>query len=351
MAISIYDPRTMGKLIERMPKVHTFIKDTFFRNVETFYTQKVDVDFKKGNRKLAPFVHRKIGGTTIENDGFQTNTYEPPLVAPNTITTIDDILKRTPGESLYNGKSPDQRAVEKMQRDFTKLDETITRREEWMCCQTLFTGKIPIFDENGKKIQEEIDFQFTNKETLKTAENWKTAKGGKIEQLKEWREQVQKTGFVNCNICLMGKKAAAAFLQDEEVQKILDVRRFDVAVIAPKELPNGATYIGTLHEMGMDIYTYNEWYLDDWTNKDKPEEKPLLPENIVALLSTEAEYSMYYGAIGIVDEAGKTISVVEGVRVPEQWVERRPSRRFLQLSSAPLCVPHEVDSWFVATVC
>ena len=47
--ISIYDPRTMGKLVERMPKVQTFIKSTFFRNVETFDTQKIDVDFKKGN--------------------------------------------------------------------------------------------------------------------------------------------------------------------------------------------------------------------------------------------------------------------------------------------------------------
>ncbi len=27
--ISIYDPRTMGKLVERMPKVQTFIKSTF----------------------------------------------------------------------------------------------------------------------------------------------------------------------------------------------------------------------------------------------------------------------------------------------------------------------------------
>ena len=351
MAISIYDPRTMGKLVERMPKVHTFVRDTFFRNRETFDTQKIDVDFKKGNRALAPFVHKKKGGATIDNEGFQTNTYEPPLVAPNKITTIDDILKRTPGESLYNGKSPNQRAVEKMQRDFTELDEMITRREEWMCCQSLFRGKILILDKNGKAIQEEIDFQFTNKETLKTADSWKTKKGGKIAQLKAWRKQVQKKGFVNCNICLMGSDALEAFLSDEEVQKMLDVRRFEVAVIAPKELPNGATYIGTIHEIGMDIYTYNEWYLDNWTNAEKPEDKPLLPDNIVALLSTEADYSMYYGAVGIVDEAGKTIAVVEGSRIPEQWVERRPARRFLQLSSAPIPVPHEVDSWFIATVC
>ena len=351
MAISIYDPRTMGKLVERMPKVHTFVRDTFFRNRETFDTQKIDVDFKKGNRALAPFVHKKKGGATIDNEGFQTNTYEPPLVAPNKITTIDDILKRTPGESLYNGKSPNQRAVEKMQRDFTELDEMITRREEWMCCQSLFRGKILILDKNGKAIQEEIDFQFTNKETLKTADSWKTKKGGKIAQLKAWRKQVQKKGFVNCNICLMGSDALEAFLSDEEVQKMLDVRRLEVAVIAPKELPNGATYIGTIHEIGMDIYTYNEWYLDNWTNAEKPEDKPLLPDNIVALLSTEADYSMYYGAVGIVDEAGKTIAVVEGSRIPEQWVERRPARRFLQLSSAPIPVPHEVDSWFIATVC
>ena len=91
MAISIYDPRTMGKLVERMPKVHTFIKSTFFRNVETFDTQKIDVDFKKGNRQLAPFVHKKIGGATIDNEGFQTNTYEPTLVAPDKNTTLEDI--------------------------------------------------------------------------------------------------------------------------------------------------------------------------------------------------------------------------------------------------------------------
>lgn len=351
MPISIYDPRTMGKLVERMPKVHTFIKSTFFRNVETFDTQKIDVDFKKGNRELAPFVHKKIGGATIDNEGFQTNTYEPPFIAPNTITTVDDILKRTPGESLYNGKSPNQRAVEKLQQDFRKLDQMITRREEWMCCMALFTGQIPILDSEGKKIQDVIDFQFTNKTVLKDAEKWDKKTGKKLEQLEAWRDKVQETGFVNCDICLMGQDALSAFMNDEEVQKKLDNRRYDLAVIRPKELPNGATYVGTIHEFGLDIYKYKEMYLDNWTNKEKPVNKYLLPSNTVALLSTEAEYSMYYGAVGIVDEKGRTISVEEGTRIPEQWVERRPARRFVQLSSAPIPVPHEVDSWFIANVC
>ncbi len=345
--ISIYDPRTMGKLISRMPKVRTFIRDTFFRNVQTFDTKKIDVDMKKGNRQLAPFVHPKIGGKTIENQGYQTVTYEPPLLAPDMITTIDDILKRRPGEALYNGKSPNQRAIEKMQEDFAKLDETITRREEWMCCQALFTGKIPVL---GEALSYEIDFNFTNVETLTSTKQWGKSAGVPLGDVSRWKKNVQKTGFVNTNICLMGDKALDAFLSDENVQKMLDVRRYELAVIKPAELPNGATYIGTLAKDNVHIYTYNEWYLDDWTDPLHPENKPLLPENAVVMLSSEAEYSMYYGAIAVVDEKGKQIGVAEGSRVPDQWVERKPPRRFLQLSAAPIPVPHEVDAWHVAFV-
>lgn len=345
--ISIYDPRTMGKLIVRMPKVRTFIRDTFFRNVQTFDTKKIDVDMKKGSRQLAPFVHPKIGSDTIPNNGYQTNTYEPPLLAPDKITTIDDILARRPGESLYNGKSPKRRAVEKMQEDFSELDETITRREEWMCCQTLFTGKIPVI---GKGLNYEIDFNFTNKESLSGTKQWGKSAADPLGDLDRWKEKVQKTGFVNTNICLMGKAACAAFLKDENVKKMLDNRRYDLAVIKPRELPNGATYIGTLAKDNIDIYTYCEWFLDDWTDREELEEKPLVPDNMVAMLSTEAIYSMLYGAIPVVDEKGKEIGVAEGTRIPDQWVERKPPRRFLGLSAAPLSVPHEVDAWHIAYV-
>ena len=57
---TIYTPRTLGKLVRRMPPVHTFFRDTFFKNRRTFNTKSVDVDFKKGSRALAPFVHPKV---------------------------------------------------------------------------------------------------------------------------------------------------------------------------------------------------------------------------------------------------------------------------------------------------
>ncbi len=60
--ISIYDPRTMGKVIRRMAPVRTFFRTTFFKNPLPFATKSVDVDMKKGNRELAPFVNPRIGG-------------------------------------------------------------------------------------------------------------------------------------------------------------------------------------------------------------------------------------------------------------------------------------------------
>ena len=345
---TIYTPRTLGKLVRRMPQVHTFFRDTFFKNRQTFNTKSVDVDFKKGSRALAPFVHPKVGGRTILNTGYQTKTYTPVLLAPNKITTVDDLLERAAGEDPYSGRKPAERAVEKLAEDLRELNEMIVRREEWMAATAVFTGQIPIV---GEGVNEVIDFSFTNKEAIVTAEKkWDNAQSDPLADIERWHEIVQREGFVNCNICIMAKDVATAFVNHAKVKEVLDVKAYDLAVIRPRLLPNGVTYVGTIHKLGLDIYQYNEWYLDDWTEPEAPENKPLVPEKTLALMSTEADYSIYYGAITMIPEEGKTFVTVEGDKVPQTWVERRPDRRFLQINSKPLTVPHEVNSWYVAQV-
>lgn len=344
----IYTPRTLGKLVRRLPPVRTFFLDTFFRKKKTFATKSVEVDFKKGGRALAPFVHPKIGGKTIPNAGYQTVSYTPVLVAPNKITTVDDLLERSAGENPYSGRKPAERAVEKLAEDLLELKEMTVRRREWMAATAIFTGQIPII---GEGLNEVIDFEFTNTETIVTDSlKWDRPTADPLSDLERWHETVQKNGFVNCNICVMAADVAKAFVRNEKVKELLDVRAYDLAVIKPRQLPNGLTYIGTIHKLGLDIYQYNEWYLDDWTDPEAPEEKPLVPDGALALMSTAADYSEYYGAITLIPEDGKKFITVEGDMVPQTWVERRPDRRFLQINSKPLTVPHEVNSWFVAHV-
>lgn len=346
MAVNLYDPRTMIKAVKRVSKPKTFLRDTLFGRVETFPTKKVDIDFMKGNRKLAPFVHEKVGGKTVENTGFRTNTYTPTLIAPDTITTIDDIMSRVVGESLYNGYTPEQRAAQKMIDDFSKLEDMITRREEWMCAQALFTGKIPV---QGEALNYEIDFEFENKSKKESDNLRSNSKSNPINQLEEAVEEVQKKGMTTPNICIMATDAARAFINNSNVQKVLDIKNIQLARIEPKQLPNGATYIGTIPHLGLDIYKYNEWFLDDWTDSENPETKPLIPSGHVGLFSTEANMFMAYGAVTLINEEGNFVTV-EASRVPDTWIKKKPARRFFQLNSRPLPAPVEVDSWYILEV-
>ena len=348
--VSIYEPRTMMGVVRKLPPVRTFFRDTFFGNTRTFVTEKVDIDFWKGNRAMAPFVSRLVGGQIIPGSGYETDSYTPPLIAPDKVTTIDNIINRQPGESLYSEMTPAQRAVIKMRDDFTELRDSIVRREEWMCAQTMLNGKIMVV---GKGVADVIDFGFTNKVDISkdTKQKWKggTAQS-KYDNLVEWHEQVQREGFTNCNVCIMASDVAAEFIKDEKIQKLLDVKNYALAVIRPEQKENNVTYIGTIHELGLDIYKYNEWYLDNWTNPAKPTQLPMVPSGTLLMASTNARYSRLYGAINRLNQKTEKWETVEGSLVPDTFIKKRPDRRFLSLQSAPIPVPHEVDSWLTAKV-
>ena len=348
--VSIYEPRTMMGVIRKLPPVHTFFRSTFFSREKTFVTKSVDMDYKKGARKLAPFVSREIGGKVVPNTGYTTETYTPPFIAPDRVTTIDDILDRQPGESLYSGRTPAQRAVIQMSEDFTDLREMILRREEWMCAQAMLTGKIVVL---GEGVKDTIDFRFTNLiDISKDAKRkWK---GGTVQNkyadLKAWHEKVQKEGFTNCNVCIMASDVVTEFLMDEQIRKLLDVKNYALAVIKPTQKENNVTYIGTIHELGLDLYQYNEWYVDDWTDPANPVELPMVPAGTLMMASTNARFSMYYGAIHMLNQRTEKWETVAGKYVPDTFIKKRPDRRFLSLQSAPVPVPHEVDSWITVKV-
>lgn len=337
MAIDLFSTRTMLEAVRQMQPVRTFLKNTFFTNVRTFDTEHVDVDIIKGKRRMAPFVSPKIGGKVVERLGYRTNTYKAPMLAPKLATTAEQLLKRLPGEPLYSGMSPEDRAAEQLGRDLAELDEIITRREEWMCAQALFTGQIHIV---GDGVDEVIDFGLTNKEVLAGTAKWSDPNSDPLADLKRWRREIIKASGFSPDIVIMSSDAADAFLAHEKVQKLLDLRLVDTGQINPQTLPNGATYIGRIAEVGVNIYTYDEWYLDD-----DGIEKPMVPEKTVLMASTAARFDMLYGAF---------IDAEEGVfdlpRIPRSWVEKDPSVRWVQMISRPLPVPQNIDSIYVATV-
>ena len=346
--VNIYSPRYLAEVVRQTPAVHTYFRDTFFTNVKTFATERVDIDLVKGDRRMAAFVHPRVGGKVLKANGYQTESYKPPLINPYDVTTADQLMTRLPGEDLYSGMTPAQRAAQKLMEEYATLNDATTRREEWMAVQAIVTGTIPIV---GEGVNETIDFGLTNKKTLTGDNKWGGTKADILGNLGDWTDAVLHGGFANVDTLIMGKTAKAKFFADANVQKMLDNRRMNLGEIAPRDLPNGVKYLGHLNDPSLDMYVYGEVYYDDWTNPDAPETKPLIPDNMIILISSRPNYMMAYGACTYIEDASGLWVTSQTSRVLRSYVEHHPDRRMVELQAHPLPIPDKVDSWLVATVC
>ena len=57
-----------------------------------------------------------------------------------TISTADQYMERLPGEDLFSGRTPADRAAEKLIEEYNQLNDMTTRREEWMAAQTMINN-------------------------------------------------------------------------------------------------------------------------------------------------------------------------------------------------------------------
>lgn len=340
MTIGIYDTRTLLTAVNLTKQPYTFLKDTFFSNVETFVTENVDVDFKKGKRKMAPFVAPRIGGVIMDRQGFVTNTYKPPKIAPERPMTIDDISSRAMGESLYSQKTPEERSEDLLADDLIDLDDTIIRRVEWICREILLNGKFII---SGEGFEQQIDFNFTNKEALTTDDRWsQTDTSNPYNDLKEKRREIIKKTGKNPNICVMDFKAWELFVEHPKTKDKLNLLRLNLGNIKPSVEAPSLTFMGKLSELNLEIYTYDEWFLDD-----NGQEQPMIPENTV-IIGSIGMNRLFYGAVTQM-ENGNFVTI-EGPRVPKVWNDENNDIRKIRITSRPLPVPDDVDSWYVLEV-
>lgn len=344
--INIYSTRTMMAAISKMMPVRTFFRDTFFSRVETFITNNIDVDFKKGKRKMAPFVAPRIGGVVMDRQGFKTVTYKVPRISPERVTTGDDLQQRMMGENIYSTRTPDQRAQELVGTDLAELDEYITRREEWMCRELLLNGKITmkgiVDDKKNEYIEQEVDYSFDNKETLLETHKWDQTTSDKLGDLKRWRlEIIQRTGRAP-TVVIFSSDVVDLFINDPVVQKLFDNRNYNFGAITPTLQNDAITFVGKITSLGLEIYSYDEWFLDD-----DGVEQPMMPAKTI-IMGRVGMGRRLYGSVTQIEN--KQWITIEGNRIPKMWVDESNDVTKIRISSRPLPAPEDVDDWFVAVV-
>ena len=346
MAIDIFTPEVLAKAVSVVPKPATFFRDTFFKNVHTNPTSKIRADFYKGKRRVAPVVSEVDATGVTRKIGYTTEDFETPLVKVKDITNIGDITKRGFGENLFGGVTPQERAYDELLRTLNDFEQQITRREEVMCAQAMLDGVITL---KGDGVDRVVDFGFTNKATASVLWDAASSTADPIADLSAYALECMKNGYRKPNIAVFERSAYMAFIKRCTELGYLDNKYFLNLMIAPKAQSENLTYCGHLADPDLDIYIYDEWYIDDWSG-DAPVEKSIMPKGKVLLASTNVNFSMEYGVMTFTDVETKDFYSVMATRAADSWVTKEPDARYLTLNARPLPVPTEVDSWFVATV-
>ena len=337
MSISIFETRKMMEAYEFMPKPRTFLRDTFFKNVRTFDTESIDIDIYKGKRKVAVYVSPNAESNVVSREGYTTDSYKAPYIKEKTVTTAEDVLKRSKGENIYSAKSPEDRASDILAEDMMMLDSRVTRAEEVQASQALFTGELILLD--GKKLT--FPMESTHKITLSGNDLWSdTTNSDPIVKMEAWRRLLHKDSGISPDTVIMSPEAWNAFRRHTKVEKEMNLLKVDNGQINPQLLPNGVTYYGFIPSLGCDIWGYDEYYL----GADGTTEYTMVPAKKVFMGSTRARMDRNYGLIKDL----KALYATE--RFFKSWEEEDPSARFVGCQAAPLLVPVDVNSFLFAQV-
>lgn len=336
-----YETKTLLEAFEQGPLVETFLRDTFFKDREYPPSPTIEFDFRRGRRKMAPFVAPLVGGKLMERQGFETRFFRAPRIAPVRALRTPDLEPRLIGENIYSGRTPADRAAELLADDSVYLDEAISRREEWMCRQLLVNGQITVTADTNYQVV--INFKESSAGTADNHEpvttKWDQAGSDPLADLERGRRNTIKVSGIAPNVALFGVNAAEVFIRNDMVKTLLDSTRYMIAGIEPIIQSDSVVRFGRVP--GLELYSISEYFEDDAGTIF-----PMIPDNFVMLLSTNTPNKIVYGAFTQLEDAkAQRFQTYQTDRVPFIYGDEEGGSLFYRLTSCPLPMPADILGW------
>lgn len=349
--INLYKTKTMLRAMEQTMPATSFLRDRYFPQGQMFPTDEVLVEFKDSTgKKMAPVVLPRKGSISVEREGYSTYKMEPPLIAPSRPLTIDDLNKKGMGENLFSDKTPAARQAEILNRDLIEQDEMITVREEFIAAKCMFGNGYTLrqyADKYGSGEYKEFDLHFytgeANPAVYAPQHKWDATTADIQGDLYQMILMLIRSGNAAREV-LLGSDAAEVLLKNAEIQKQMDLLRYNVGEINPVALPQGAARLGRLNIRGhmIDLLTYEGTYADETTG----ELTPYVPAKSICATAPGAGETIY-GAVTQMELDGQFHSHM-GRRVPRYWADK--TGRDLTVSSRPILKPKTKNPFISAEV-
>lgn len=350
MSINLDDTRTLLGVVERSFKPTTTLVDTFFPEVRTFVTETVEMEYRKGTRKLAPFVVPGTKGVNVSRGGSQLRVYKAPLMKPKRVIEASDIMRRGFGETVYSQRTPAERAQELRARDMAELVDTIARSEEWMAAQVLINGSCQIkgYADDGKtELIDTLTFEgFDNKITISDNTWDKTDTANPYNDMGDLSQTIRRKAGIVPTVAICGADVLPYLLNNQILRDYMMVpSRDNLALLSvqPRLVRPELMRVGYISALNLDIYAYDGGYEDE-----NGEFTPYIPANHM-IIGVPGRGKRLYGAVTQL-EADRQYHTYEGQYIPKVTVDLESDTSSLAMSCRCVVCPEWMDDWGVLKV-
>lgn len=343
MDLNLFSTIRLTETLNKKLPAKRFLAKTFF-GTRFWATENVGLDIVNGSRKIAPFVRPHQKGSTVKGESVTTKLFKPSQINIYTRTEAVDAFKRAPGEQIMyaNGQRRDPASVagDLIARDQATLVNMSYRTIEKMCAEAMFNGIVIMRDENGAEIDRvDLGLKASHNIALSGNTGWNKTGTDPLANLRAWRRLVTKDSGLSAGDVVMGSTAYDDFISNAAVKEYLNLRNITLGSIKPEEAGNGAILMGNVE--GLNIWVYDEWYVDSATGN----EEPIVPAEKICVIARDLRATIHFGAVADVD-AGSFM----GEFFSRIFSEPDGSARYVQLRSAPLSVVEQIDGVLVADV-
>jgi hypothetical protein len=330
--------------------VPSFIRDTFFSAKEYSDSDVVRIDSRLGPRGLAPFVLPLEGQVVGRRIPFQETFLKAPIIAPARVITLREANVPGIGETPYNYKTPEQRIADLIAADTEDMDDEISRREEWMCCQCMFSGTIPINYRNKTSVT--INYGFTNTTTL--ANPWSVTTTNPFNDLMAAQQGLNANGY-DGSIAIFSPDSWNALWNNPNVQNAM--KNFGgfipiSANVLGQTPPNGVTKAPNFLYPTLENWIYSGTYVArDTATPGTPKSYNYVPAGTVLIGSRSIANRMWYALVTQIEQTDGNFHSYSTDRVPK--IECNVNKNFYMhtMTSRPVPVPVDLLSWTVLKGC
>ena len=339
------DTFTLMQAMDRMKQPSSFLVDTFFPVVPaTAVTSKIAVEYRKGARKLAPFVIPGGNGVNTSRLGSKIDFYEPPMMGPRRVLGVDELMQRTFGEDIYSTKTPEQRANEILARDLVDLQNMVVNRKNKMAADILLTGQCQIdgYGADGKVTKTDV-LKFEDwTQKLEPTTKWDQANADIYGDLAEMSNSIQENAGIVPDVAICGKNIMNYILGNEAIMKYIAIpnaNNLSMMSFQPRLRAPQIMYIGTIMSLNLELYSYMETYVDE-----NGQVQSFIGDDDV-IIGVTGRGKQLHGAVTLVE--GNSFKTYVGNYVPAYRANENDNTVSLAMYCRCVLAPETVDDWAV----